>query len=234
MPLTPLLTFVCNGMEIFIRYNFMFSYGRRLQGQSSNGIGVWAEIMKSWAMLSIAINFAIIYFTGDASFETSGESRLVAILTEHSPYEWNSRNILLLVVGVEHAVILFKFAAGYFIPDVPKNVRLDRYRAEYFEKQASDFLKKLRLTDRAKQISTYHNRLLAKQDAAPEDANIQDLEAEVYKELIQIIDKNNTDEINERVQDYMFKFYKNKEPSLTEEEKRKLNDVCTAKTNKPI
>lgn len=159
MPLTPLLTFLCNGMEIFIRYNFMFSYGRRLQGQSSNGIGVWAEIMKSWAMLSIAINFAIIYFTGDSSFETSGESRLTAILTEHSPYDWNSRNILLLVVGLEHAVILFKFVVAYFIPDVPKNVRLDRYRAEHFEKQATDFLQKLKLTERAKQIGSYHNRL---------------------------------------------------------------------------
>lgn len=41
MPLSVFFALLCNSTQIFISFNYMFAYGRRVMPNTSDGIGPW-------------------------------------------------------------------------------------------------------------------------------------------------------------------------------------------------
>lgn len=90
--------------------------------EGASGIGAWLPIMEMLAMLCIPVNTAIIYFTGDFTYTEEGKSSLVKWLEGRNPDVWNTENIILLVVLIEHMLLFIKAIIAFVIPDVPQSV----------------------------------------------------------------------------------------------------------------
>lgn len=75
--------------------------------------------MEMISFLTIPVNTAIIYFTGNSRPDNlSGESPLTVYLKKRSDL-WSQANIILLVVCIEHALILIKIGFVFLINDTP-------------------------------------------------------------------------------------------------------------------
>lgn len=136
-PLAPLFSFLTNQLEIQIKLDSMCCYSRRMRPEGASGIGAWLPIMEMLAIVCIPVNCAIAVFAGDGSFNYPGESSLQKYLQELNEGRWTTRNILLLVVLIEHALLLFKIAMSSFIADVPYSVRKAIKKRPIIEQKAT-------------------------------------------------------------------------------------------------
>lgn len=103
--LAPLFSVVTNALEIKIKLNSMSYYSRRMTAEGANGIGAWLPIMEFVAMVSIPVNVALIYWTGNIE---TGMSSLVEVLSLRDSERWTPFNIFLLCVALEHVLIFLK------------------------------------------------------------------------------------------------------------------------------
>ena len=71
-PLASLFCFITNLLEVKIKMNNMFYYNRRPVAEGASGIGAWLSIMEFLAMVSIATNFAAIYFSDGEGWGQKG------------------------------------------------------------------------------------------------------------------------------------------------------------------
>jgi len=62
--------------------------------------------MEMIAIVCIPVNAGIIYFSGDGTFYFNGTSSLEKFLVYLNEGQWTQRNILILVVLVEHALLI--------------------------------------------------------------------------------------------------------------------------------
>jgi hypothetical protein len=105
-PLAPLFSLFTNLLEIQIKIDSMCRYQRRMIPQGASGIGAWLPIMEMIAIVCIPVNAAIIYFAGDGTYYFNGTSSLEKFLVDINEGQWTQRNILILVVLVEHALLI--------------------------------------------------------------------------------------------------------------------------------
>jgi len=103
--------------------------------------------MEKLTFIAIPVNAAIIYFIGDSLFETSGHSQITSWLSDHNPEFWTSRNILLLILGVEHFLMWYKSSISTFIDDFPKSVRKAKKRRVQVKLRAKKLLDTLKNSD---------------------------------------------------------------------------------------
>lgn len=82
--------------------------------------------MQGISLLCIPVNTAIIYFTGNGSFTNSENSvsSLEKFLKKQDSTYWNSSNIIMLAIAIEHALFIIKYLAAVLTSDVPNSVLL--------------------------------------------------------------------------------------------------------------
>ena len=80
--------------------------------------------MEFLAVICIPVNCAIIYFTGDGTFQKVGKSSWVKFLEDQNPERWTEVNIVWLSIGLEHILLLLKIVIASYISDVPHSVAL--------------------------------------------------------------------------------------------------------------
>jgi len=152
-PLAPLFSFISNLVEIRVKLDTMTNFGRRFVPEGDDGIGAWLEIMDFLSMICIPVNCAIMYFTGQNSWQDQHESEddytssIKSYLIGRDTAFWNQTNIILLVVMIEHVLLLFKYALKEAISDVPASVELEDARRPKVEKRAREHIKKKRFED---------------------------------------------------------------------------------------
>lgn len=144
MPLIPLIGYFTNLLEIWTRFQCMCRFQRKVKGEAADGIGAWLTIVDTMTFMAIPVNAFIIYFCGDIAFETSGNPFLTNFLVGQDPELWTSRNILMLVVAVEHALIFLKFCLSAWIDDTPRDIQKEIKRMPKVEKRAEKFLKRIK------------------------------------------------------------------------------------------
>ena len=125
-PLAPLFSFMTNLLEIFIKMNSISQVSRRFVAEGAKGIGSWINIMEFMSFICIPINIAILYFAADGP---DTESTIVTNLRENGDV-WTDKNILLFIIGLEHAILVIKAFLSVVIPDVPELVISDEFKRE--------------------------------------------------------------------------------------------------------
>lgn len=135
-PLAPLFSFLCNLVDIESRIISMCTSSRRDKCEGASGIGVWLTIMEILAILCIPVNAAIIYFTGDSTYTEVGKSSYVKYMEGLDAELWSVKNIILLLILVEHLLLLVKVIIAALIPDVPSKVVKDEKERPRIRKRA--------------------------------------------------------------------------------------------------
>lgn len=115
MTLGAIFCVITNLLEIKIKMNDLCHYKRRFPSEGSPGIGNWIGSMEFLSFVCIPINMCIVYFISEPS-------RVGMIVQGLNPDIFTPTNVVLLFVGVEHALIALKLVAGQAVPDVPQKV----------------------------------------------------------------------------------------------------------------
>jgi hypothetical protein len=67
-PLAPLFSVLTNILEIRIKLDAMCFYSRRFVPEGASGIGAWIDVIEFLVIISIPINCAIMFYTGQNSY----------------------------------------------------------------------------------------------------------------------------------------------------------------------
>lgn len=140
MPIAPIFCFITNVLEIRIKTNSFSYYSRRGVAEGASGIGAWLSIIEMLSIVCIPVNCAIIYFSGDGTFDKPGKSSLTKFLEEADLETWNHANIILFTILIEHLMILLKVVIGNLISDVPSSVLEAEKKRELIENKCDQFL----------------------------------------------------------------------------------------------
>ena len=108
--------------------------GKRDMAKCSAGIGNWMPIMNFISFFAIPINMGLLIFARNPkidpgydqdveAIDQSEQSAITDYLMSNSDKRWTRFNIVMLVVGVEHAIIGLKLVIAVLIPDVPARVK---------------------------------------------------------------------------------------------------------------
>ena len=90
----------------------MCNYSRRFVPEAASGIGSWEKIIELLIIICIPVNCLIMYFTGQNSWRNDEDTSSVkTYLSEENASVWNDKNILLLVVAIEHVLVFIKYVA---------------------------------------------------------------------------------------------------------------------------
>lgn len=103
----------------------------------------------------------ILYFVRDKSLGGSGKSPLVADLMDYDPEYWTDKNILLLIVGIEHLLIAVKYSINSFIDDTPHHIKKAEKKQKLLKKKAKRYLKSLKDYPDFENLSNYELRIEA-------------------------------------------------------------------------
>jgi len=131
-------TILTNLLEMKINLNSMMFYSRRHEAMADNGIGKWRGMMEFIAFICIPVNFAIIYFTGDGTWNKAGTSSADKYLKTDMKYE--ALTALLIIIAVEHGFMLLSTGLALLIEDVPVSVREQEFKRNYIKKIAEEKL----------------------------------------------------------------------------------------------
>eukprot|EP00736_Rhodelphis_marinus_P007211 Rmarinus@m.17409 len=127
-PLAPVFAFLNNVFEIRIDASKLAYLTRKPFPSSADGIGVWMDLLEFMSFISILCNVLLIGVTSPNRLERDmfdcedGETR----------FPCKSEDLVWVMMLLEHLVIGFKMLFRAMIPDVPFDVKLDRFRSEYF------------------------------------------------------------------------------------------------------
>jgi len=131
-------TILTNLLKMKSNLNSMMFYSRRQEAQVDNGIGKWRGMMEFLAFICIPVNFAIIYFTGDGTWNKAGTSSADKYLKIDGKYE--ALTALLIIIAVEHGFMLLTIWLALLIEDVPASVREQEFKRNYIKKIAEEKL----------------------------------------------------------------------------------------------
>ena len=132
-PAAPVFSLATNFIEIAVKLNSMTYYSKRTTAEGARGIGSWLPVMELISMVCIPINVAIVFWTGIKG----EESALVQALTKRDEARvaegleaiWtDKKNIIFLLIFMEHAILALKIAMAILIPDVPEEVLFEESR----------------------------------------------------------------------------------------------------------
>ena len=110
----------------------MSEISRRHIAEGANGIGSWLPIMEFMSFVCIPINIAIIYFAANGP---GTDSQIIKTLDARDDY-WTDLRILMLVIGIEHAVMILKSFLSVAVPDVPDEVISEEFKRDKTEELA--------------------------------------------------------------------------------------------------
>jgi len=114
-PLTPLLALLSNIVEVYIDSNKLCKFTRRPEPRGAANIGTWFDILTAVSFIAVFTNCAIV------CFET---------VLFHEFFADPADRAYTFILA-EHAILGFKFAIAYFVPDEPQDVVIHLARQEY-------------------------------------------------------------------------------------------------------
>jgi hypothetical protein len=69
-PWAPFFSLITNFLEIRIKLDAMVNYSKRFTPECASGIGGWVGISEFIVLLGIPVNCAIMYFTGQNTWQS--------------------------------------------------------------------------------------------------------------------------------------------------------------------
>ena len=174
-PLAPLFSLLTNMLEIRIKLNSMSLYSRRFPAKGANGIGSWAGIMELISLVSIPINFAILYFATKGGYLSKDaevrQSETVEYLMVNSPGSTLLDTVLVMVL-LEHILLAVKVMMAELIPDVPESVIKDETKRPKIQALAQAEMADLKRDNDLKDIEEIMEEI-AKEDKQKVETKVQ-------------------------------------------------------------
>jgi anoctamin-10/anoctamin-7 len=115
-PLTPLLAFLNNILEVRVDSVKLLTVTRRPEPRGAANIGTWYDIFTIISYIAIITNIVIVVFQASEIESWTGSAG--------NAQAW-------IAIITEHLVICMKFAVEYFVPDIPEDVLQHMERQEY-------------------------------------------------------------------------------------------------------
>ena len=137
----------------------MTSYSQRTISEGARGIGDWLPIMELISMICIPINVALLFWTGYKNDEGEEVTVMETYLTSRNADRWTNTNMLLLLIGMEHAILALKIVFAVLIPDVPEFVLFEEYRYDQVATNAKKEIQRFKLRGKHENYEEMLNRL---------------------------------------------------------------------------
>lgn len=112
-PLALIVAFVNNYVEMRVMAWKLCQLCRRPESRSSEDIGTWMDILEIVTVAAIICNSALIIFTGTMTVK----------------YDWTIR--IYSFFGMSVILITTKYAIGYFVPDMSREVEIQLERSKF-------------------------------------------------------------------------------------------------------
>ncbi|KAI1885680.1 hypothetical protein AGOR_G00206310 [Albula goreensis] len=129
-PLAAVLVVLNNITEVYSDALKMCQVFKRPFSEPAADIGVWQLAFETMSVIAVVTNCALI-----------GMSPQVKAYFPESDTQ-----LILLVVGIEHVLLAFKFILAFVIPDIPKHIQIKLARLEF---QSLEALKKRKMLEAA-------------------------------------------------------------------------------------
>lgn len=117
LPVTPLFALFNNFLETMLDSRKYIILSRRPEPRGAANIGTWYDILNVMTVIAVVTNVAMCV--------------LISSSFESSPLSGEDGGRVWIFLIAEHAILLMKFAAEYFVPDVPLDVEEHVARQKY-------------------------------------------------------------------------------------------------------
>lgn len=132
LPLAPAFALVNNLFEIRVDAKNLCTYRRRLIYNEKEDIGSWMAVFQTYSALSVVTNAMLICFSS-----TAVAAPLVAAgaepldLYKNIGERYQSYDLWVVFIVIEHAIFLFKFLVDVAIDDEPEHTVVARERNQF-------------------------------------------------------------------------------------------------------
>jgi len=139
-PLAPLLAVLNNLVEIRTDALKLLTAHSRPQYKGTQNIGNWYEILEIIGIISVITNCLLLGFSLNSVANAFGGVPLLPSARRISQVPFL---VLVVIVLLEHALLLLKFALAYIIPDVPGWISKELAKEEWIKNQTIKSMEKI-------------------------------------------------------------------------------------------
>jgi hypothetical protein len=138
-PVAPLLGFINNVFEFRVDSFGLKHQSRRPYPEPATGIGSWLTIFEFLAVVAVITNVLLVGVTDQDRLLEASRTLCGSLGVSLATWPCRDTDYVWIIVIIEHALLVAKFALASAIPTESSAIQADRHRQLYFERVESDY-----------------------------------------------------------------------------------------------